>query len=133
MLRVRELLKREIGEVIRRELPADKVGLITVSEIQISPDLHNAKVFVGILGTVIQRRKAVKELTRCRVRIQNAVGSGVALKHTPTLKFFTDDSIQESNRVLSIIEELDITSPPEDFDYNSEDDFEDDSEDDSEE
>jgi ribosome-binding factor A len=129
LLRVRELLKREIGEVIRRELPTDKVGLITVSEIQISPDLHNAKVFVGVLGTDIQRRKAVKELARCRVRIQNAVGSGVALKHTPTLKFFTDDSIQESNRVLSIIEELDYISPPEKFEGDSEDDFEDDSED----
>jgi hypothetical protein len=44
------------------------------------------------------------------------------------LKFFTDDSIQESNRVLSIIEELDYISPPEEFEGDSEDDFEDDSE-----
>ena len=120
MLRVRELLKREIGEAIRRGLPAEKVGLITVSEIQISPDLHNAKVFVGTLGTDIQRRKAVKELARCRIPIQNAVGSAVALKHTPALKFFMDESIKESNRVLEIIEELDLKSPPDDFEDDSE-------------
>lgn len=121
LLRVRELLKREIGEAIRRELPAEKVGLITVNEIQVSPDMHNARVFVGILGSEAQRKKAIKELMRSRIRIQNSVGFSVALKHTPKLNFLMDDSASESTRVLQIIEQLDLENPVEDSeDYSEE-------------
>ncbi len=113
-------MKREIGEVIRRELPTEKVGLITVNEIQVSPDMHNARVFVGILGSDEQRKKGIRELTKARIRIQNSVGAGVALKHTPKLNFFIDDSARESTRVLQIIEELEQENPVEDSEEYSE-------------
>ena len=57
--RVRELLKRQIGEVIRREFPVEEVGVITVNEVGVSNDLHSAMVFVGIVGSETQRKKAL--------------------------------------------------------------------------
>ncbi len=49
--RVRELLKREIGEIIRREIPVGEAGLITVNDVEVSSDLHAATVYIGILGS----------------------------------------------------------------------------------
>jgi len=56
--RVRELLKREVGEAIRRELPIDQAGMITVNEVGVSNDLKSATIFVGVIGTPEQRQKA---------------------------------------------------------------------------
>src|SRR6478672_10270243 len=92
--RVRELLKREIGEVVRREF-------------EVSGDLHSAVVFISILGKPDQQKRGFNQLNAHRKRIQGLVGRAVVLKYTPTLKFVMDDSIVRGNRVLEIIEELD--------------------------
>ncbi len=57
--RVRELLKREIGEVIRREIPVGEAGLITVNDVDVSGDLHPATVYIGILGNAEQQKKGL--------------------------------------------------------------------------
>jgi ribosome-binding factor A len=111
--RVRELLKREIGEVIRRELPLSEVGLISVNDVLMSSDLHSATVLLGLLGTTEQKKHAAALLKKECKRIQGLVGKTVVLKYTPTLRFVVDDSIEQGNRVLEIIEELDKSSPPE--------------------
>ena len=91
--RVRELLKRQIGAVIRRELPLSEAGLITVNDVGVSGDLHSATVYVGIVGTEEQRRQGVALLIKHRKRIQGLVGRAVILKHTPQLRFVVDESI----------------------------------------
>ena len=104
--RVRELLKREIGEVIRREFEVSEVGLITVNDVDVSGDLHSAVVFISILGKPDQQKRGFHQLTAHRKRIQGLVGRAVVLKYTPTLKFVMDDSVVRGNKVLQIIEEL---------------------------
>jgi ribosome-binding factor A len=104
--RVRELLKREIGEAIRREFHVNTVGLITVNDVDVAGDLKSAVVFVSILGNADQQKRGVQELNQQRIRIQGLVGRAVVLKFTPTLKFVVDDSIIRGNRVLQIIEDL---------------------------
>jgi ribosome-binding factor A len=104
--RVRELLKREIGEVIRREFPVDEAGLVSVNDVDVAGDLHSAIVFISILGNAEQQKRGLNLLTRHRKRIQGLVGRAVVLKSTPTLKFMVDDSVARGNRVLQIIEEL---------------------------
>lgn len=109
--RVRELLKREIGEVIRREFPVGEVGLVTVNDVDVAGDLHSAIVFISILGNADQQKRGLNLLTQQRKRIQGLVGRAVVLKYTPTLKFLMDDSIVRGNRVLQIIEELERKNP----------------------
>lgn len=109
--RVRELLKREIGEVIRRELPVAEVGLITVNDVIVSGDLHSAIVRVGILGNAEQQKKGLSQLNHHRKRIQGLVGSAVILKYTPHLRFVIDESVEQGNKVLQIIDELDKSGP----------------------
>jgi ribosome-binding factor A len=109
--RVRELLKREIGEVIRREFPVSEAGLVTVNDVDAAGGLSSALVFISILGTAAKQKKALALLTRHRKRIQGLVGRAVVLKYTPTLKFIIDDSVVRGNRVLQIMEELEKANP----------------------
>src|SRR5256712_12331796 len=118
--RVRELLKREIGEAIRREFEVSDVGLITVNDVDVSGDLHSAVVFISILGKPEQQKRGLSQLSAHRKRIQGLVGRAVVLKYTPTLKFVMDDSVVRGNRVLQIIEELEKTTPSECLDPNGE-------------
>jgi ribosome-binding factor A len=109
--RVRELLKREIGEVIRRELPVSEAGLVTVNDLDVSGDLHSAVVFISILGNAEQQKRGLSLLRRHRVRIQGLVARGVVLKYTPKLKFIMDDTVVRGNRVIEILNELEKTTP----------------------
>jgi ribosome-binding factor A len=108
--RVRELLKRAIGEAVRREFNVDDVGLITVNDIDVGGDLKSAVAFISVLGNVGQQKRALQVLDENRVRIQGLVAKSVVLKYTPTLKFVVDDSIVRGNKVLQIIEELEKES-----------------------
>jgi len=111
--RVRELLKRQIGEAIRREFQVSEAGLITVNDVDVAGDLHSAVVFISILGSPDQQKRGFTLLQRHRKRIQSLVGRAVVLKYTPTLRFLIDDSIARGNRVLGIIAELERAMPAE--------------------
>ena len=109
--RVRELLKREIGEAVRREFHVSDAGLITVNDVDVAGDLKSAVVFVSILGNADQQKRGFQLLTEHRARIQSLVARSIILKYTPALKFVFDDSIVRGNKVLQIIEELEKSAP----------------------
>lgn len=104
--RVRELLKRAIGEAIRQELPVSEAGLVTVNDVDVAGDLKTATVFVSILGNKDQQKRGAAVLEQHRLRIQDMMARSVVLKYTPKLRFVLDDSVVRGNRVLEIIEQL---------------------------
>jgi ribosome-binding factor A len=107
--RVNELLKHEIGEIIRRELSITDVGLVSVNAVETSGDLRSAKVFISLLGKPDQQKRALKRIEEKRVLIQGQIGRAVVLKYTPTLTFIMDDTIEKAHRVLQIIDEIERT------------------------
>lgn len=104
--RVSELVKRALGEAIRREIPVHQAGLISVNEVEVAGDLRTAKVFVSVLGNAQQQKTAMTLLGESRVRLQGLLASAVVLKFTPQLRFLLDDSVVRGNRVLKILDEL---------------------------
>ncbi|MBC8003356.1 MAG: 30S ribosome-binding factor RbfA [Opitutaceae bacterium] len=110
--RVQELLKREIGEIIRRLLPVSVVGVITVNDVIATGDLKLATVYVGVLGGPDEKKRALRLLQEQRKTIQGEVGRQVVLRFTPQLRFVVDESIERGNRVLQILEELEPPAPP---------------------
>jgi ribosome-binding factor A len=110
--RVRELLKRAIGEAIRREFNVNDVGLISVNDVDCAGDLKTASVFISILGTADQQKRGLAKLTEQRARIQELMAKAVVLKYTPVLKFVVDDSLVRGNKVMQILDELEKNSPP---------------------
>jgi len=111
--RVRELVKRELGEAIRREFLVEEAGLISVNDVDMAGDLKSAVVFISILGNAGQQKRGLQLLTDKRARLQAHIAKSVVLKFTPTLKFIVDDSLVRGNRVLQILDELEKNSPVE--------------------
>ena len=109
--RVRELLKRAIGEAIRREFNVSDTGLISVNDVDCTGDFKSAVVYVSIFGNADQKKRGIAVLTEQRVRIQGFMAKSVVLKYTPTLRFVVDDTLVRGNRVMQILDELDKTSP----------------------
>lgn len=104
--RVRELLKRELGEIIRQQIPVQQGGVICVNDVGLAHDLQSAKVFVSVIGTPEQQRTGAELLQHNTIPIQNQLGHAVVLRHTPILKFILDDSIERGDRVLQILKDL---------------------------
>jgi ribosome-binding factor A len=103
--RVREVLKREIGDYISREMQF-AAKLVTVQAVDITPDLRNCHVFVSAYGSDEAVAEVVPTLLRNRIAIQNHVAKRVVIKYTPHLHFKLDASIERGDRILQMIEEL---------------------------
>jgi ribosome-binding factor A len=103
--RVCEVLKRELGRTILRELTFS-TPLVTISGVEITPDLKQAHVYVSALGNDAQRQNVLTVLEQNRGMLQAQVSKRVVLKHTPHLNFKLDDSIERGSRVLNILDDL---------------------------
>ena len=110
--RVNELLKHEIGEIIRREFNITDTGLISVNSVEASPDLRTAKVFISVLGKPDQQKRALRLVREKRPLIQGEIGRNIVLKYTPTLTFLMDDAIENGNRILKILDEIEQANSP---------------------
>lgn len=103
--RVCEVLKRELGIIVLRELTFS-VPLVTVSSVDITPDLKQAHIFISAFGTEGQKRGVIALLEKNRHLLQAELAKRLILKQTPHLNFRLDDSIERGSRVLSILDEL---------------------------
>jgi ribosome-binding factor A len=103
--RVCEVLKRELGQIILRELTFP-TPLVSISGVDITPDLKQAHVYVSAMGTDVQREAILAVLEQNRGMLQAEVSKRVVLKHTPHLSFKLDDSIERGSRVLNILDDL---------------------------
>jgi len=102
--RVNELLKRELSILITREINF-KDCLVTINQVDVTPDLKTAHVFVSVLGSE-GRAGVMEELETHRAELQAGLAKHVVLKYTPHLVFHLDDSIERGTRVIEILREL---------------------------
>lgn len=107
--RVNEVIKRELGDLIHREITFT-AKLVTVQQVDITPDLKHAHVFISVIGTDPERRKAMSMLHAKRIPLQQALSKRIVLKFTPNLHFKLDEAVERGTRILSILEELEL--PP---------------------
>lgn len=104
LLRVNELLKRELSTIITREIAFDG-ALVTVNHVDATPDLKNAHVYVGVLATEVPAA-AIARLEENRVLLQTQLARHVVLKYTPHLIFHLDKSVERGARVIEILQEI---------------------------
>jgi len=110
MDRVDELLKGEIARVIREDVADPRVGFVTVMDVETSPDLRNARVFVSVLGGEEREEEAIEALRRASGYVRSLVGEAVRLKYLPALRFEIDRTVKRAARIESLIEEVRGTS-----------------------
>jgi ribosome-binding factor A len=104
LLRVNELVKRELSSIIAREINFEG-ALVSVNAVDVVPDLKSAHVFVSILG-VANGGSVIDKLEAYRPALQAELSRHVVLKYTPHLIFHIDESIKRGARVLEILDDL---------------------------
>jgi ribosome-binding factor A len=104
MLRVNELLKRELSGIIAREMSFEG-ALVTINHVDVSADLKNAHVFVSVLGSDLGET-VMSKLASHRATLQAELARHVTIKYTPHLIFHLDDSIERGARVIEILQEI---------------------------
>ncbi len=105
LLRVSELLKRELGDYISKEFDFPGV-LVSIHEVDVTPNLKKAHVYVGVIGGQPEINRVIEDLTSQRGAMQAYLGKRVTMKFTPRLEFHADDSVERGVRVLSLLEEI---------------------------
>jgi ribosome-binding factor A len=104
LLRINEMLKRELSGLITREMNFEH-GLVSINQVNVTPDLKNAHVFVSVLGAA--GASVINQLEAHRAALQSRLAKHVVLKYTPHLVFHLDDSIERGTRVIEIMQEID--------------------------
>lgn len=113
LVRVNELLKREIAEDIYRNFAGSDfdAAAITVTRVECAPDLRDANVFVSIFGHENRREGMIDYLNRHRQEIIRLMIKRVKLKYTPRLHFILDESIEGGDNILSLLAEMERENP----------------------
>jgi len=105
MVRVNELLKRELAGQLERESWGNV--LVSVLDVATSPDLRSAIVLISIFGGGSGAgRKVLDHLNAIRGDLQKKIASRIVLKYTPVLEFRIDDRLEAADKVISLIEEM---------------------------
>ncbi|HEX7153430.1 MAG TPA: 30S ribosome-binding factor RbfA [Thermoanaerobaculia bacterium] len=100
--RVGENVRNALVEVFRSDLKGVDLGLSSITEVEVSPDLHYARVYMSGLKEE-DTRKTVSELQEVRGRIRHYLGQRIHLRHTPELDFRYDETTMKASRIESIL------------------------------
>ncbi|MEZ5175891.1 MAG: 30S ribosome-binding factor RbfA [Acidimicrobiia bacterium] len=128
MARARSQRMRKVNELVReivadsvKDLKDPRVGFLTITGIETSPDLHHAVVFYSVLGSDEEKTATAAALASARSRIQRAVGTQSSLRFTPKLEFRVDPAIDEGLKIAELLRRLESDNPLPDDDADSRD------------
>jgi ribosome-binding factor A len=105
MRRVNEAVKEVLSEQLAGGLKDPRIGFVTVTGVETSPDLRHARVFVSVLGDDEQRESTLAGLGSAHGVLQGAIAQELRMKRTPTLEFLYDESIDRGMRISQLLEE----------------------------
>lgn len=115
--RVSEQIRRELAEVIRSELKDPRVGMISLTEVEVSPDYAHAKVYFSSLAAGEQLDSVVLGLQNASGFLRGELGKRISIHSTPQLHFIFDESLERGEKMSKLISEAaaisDQTDPPE--------------------
>ena len=105
MRRINEVLREVVGAAISGELSDPRIGFVTVTAVETSPDLRTAKVFVSVLGNEEEREATMEGLRSSHGVIQSRIAAETRMKRTPTVTFHYDDTIEKGVRISELLED----------------------------
>jgi ribosome-binding factor A len=105
MRRVNEAVREVVSARLAEGLRDPRIGFVTVTSVDTSPDLRHARVYVSVLGTDDERAATLAGLESAHGVLQQAVATELRMKHTPTLEFVFDESIQRGMRISELLDD----------------------------
>src|SRR5687767_14124006 len=109
--RVADLIRAEVTTMIARELHDPGVGFVTVTRVEVSPDLQHARVFYTSLGDQTARTNTARALDRATGFMRRLIGKRLQLRRTPEIQFTFDASIGHQDRVEQMLREIGENKP----------------------
>lgn len=103
MRRVNEAVREVVSARLAEGLRDPRIGFVTVTSVDTSPDLRHARVYVSVLGDDEERAATMAGLESAHGVLQLAVSRELRMKHTPTLEFLFDESIQRGMRISEML------------------------------
>jgi ribosome-binding factor A len=104
--RVGEQMKKELSDIIIRELKDPRVTFVTVTGVDVTGDLQQAKVFISVLGSDEQKESTLQGLSKAKGFIRSEIGKRIRLRKTPEITFEMDQSVEYGNRIESLLSDL---------------------------
>jgi ribosome-binding factor A len=104
--RVADQIRSELAELLAREVHDPGIGFVTLTRVQISADLQQARVYYTALGDEKTRQKSSRALERAAAFLRRQIGARLRLKRTPELHFIYDESIEGQDRIQQLLNEI---------------------------
>jgi ribosome-binding factor A len=104
--RVQELLVHEISDIVRRELKDPRVGFVTITDAEVTPDLRHARVFFSVLGDDTQKADTATALNRAAGFIRGEFARRAQMRYVPDLRFEFDASVERGARISQLLEQV---------------------------
>ncbi len=111
--RVKHLLQEEMSRILQREIKDPRVKLVTVTDVKLTSDLRDAKVFISSLDATADREELLSGLDRATGYIRGELGRRLKLKYIPQITFLVDNSFDQQERILHLIEQIHDEADPE--------------------
>jgi ribosome-binding factor A len=113
MRRINEVLREVLAAAISSDLSDPRIGFVTVTSVQTSPDLRTAKVYVSVLGDEDEREETLSGLRSSHGVLQTRVAAETRMKRTPTLTFHYDNTIEQGVRISKLLADTPASPEPE--------------------
>jgi ribosome-binding factor A len=101
--RVAGLLKEEISKIIQFELKDPRLGFVTVTDVRLTDDLRDARVFCGVLGDAAARTQSFEALEHAAAFIRHEVGTRCRLRYAPVITFHLDETAERAARIEGLL------------------------------
>jgi len=106
ILRVESLLRTEISDIIRRKLKDPRIGMVTLTRVEVDPDLRAARIFVSIFGSRRKREEGIAGLRSASGFIRGELMDVLHLRPMPRLEFKLDESLERGSRTLDLLDQI---------------------------
>ena len=104
--KVASLIKELMSEIIQRNFRMEQFGLVTVTEVRVTPDLKLAKVYVSVFGDADKKKNTLTHLEVEKGAIRSELGHNMSLKFTPALAFYLDETLDYAMKIESLINQI---------------------------
>ncbi len=105
--RVADQIRTEVAEIITLELKDPRIGFVTVTRVELTPDLRMARVWVSVLGEEEAQRGTLEGLASATGYVRREIGHRLRMRRVPELSFILDPGVQDALKIESLLEKLD--------------------------
>ncbi|MFD2208867.1 30S ribosome-binding factor RbfA [Virgibacillus halophilus] len=104
--RVAEQMKKELGDILSKKIKDPRVGFVTVTDVEVTGDLQQAKVFISVLGNDEEKKETLLGLAKAKGFIRSEIGHRIRLRKTPEITFEFDEALEYGNRIENLLRDL---------------------------